>query len=132
MFVLILVGISGCSNSNNTNTSNSNSGQQKVIYEGDLGGKNSNWTYIPVDAKNVTVEISKVQTLDPVNQLILNSLTIVPENGTNVNKYLSNNIEATSWTNVNDTLNTSYKFTGGFKSIAITTNNLMFHIKILA
>ena len=112
--------------------------QQKVVYEGDVGGSGVNDFYIPVNASSVTVEISNVKTIqDPnfttqIHELEIRALNVTGQNGQSAGNYINDIVDDKSFDNLTDGYNSTVALNGDIKSIAILSTDVKLHIKILA
>lgn len=152
ILILALVGIIFCIgivSLNSASYNRLNAPEQKVIYEGDVGGPDILTKYVQVNSSNVYVEISNVTIYnDPYFNskpaLEITALDVETQEGQSLGNYVGHTLDFKIFDNLtngyssNITLTPKFsndpgnKAAGPIKSIAIVTQYSKAHIRILA
>ena len=122
--IILVVAFSGCT---------STASQQKVVYDGDLGGSGTICNYIPVNASMVTVQISNTKVLDKsYARVALYALDVVGDNKQPTDNYVKNIVDNKDFMDLTKGYAANTTLEGNIKSVDVVTNDVKVHIKILA
>ena len=122
--IILVVAFSGC---------NSTASQQKVVYEGDLGGSGTICNYIPVNASMVTVQISNTKVLDKsYASVALYALDVVGDNKQPTDNYVKNIVDNKDFMDLTKGYTANTTLEGNIKSVDVVTNDVKVHVRILA